>query len=107
MAKNAVQIMPLIKTVKETPIVWLKLPAIKLPKGINPAKVIINMLITLPRKLSGTLTCKIVFIRETAQTLVPPNKTRTTSDNKYILDNENSIKEIEYIKEEKTRNLPL
>ena len=87
--------MPLIKTVKETPRASLKLPAIKLPKGIKPAKVIINMLITLPRNASGTLVCNIVLMSATALTLVPPNSSKTTSENTYTLDKENNIKERE------------
>ena len=39
----------------DTPKACARLPEIKLPNGMIPAKVIINKLITLPRNASGTL----------------------------------------------------
>lgn len=70
--KNKRHIAPLAATVKETPIVHAKLPASKFPKGKTPAKVNINALITLPRKASGTLCCRMVFTKLMAITPKAP-----------------------------------
>ena len=72
--KNNVQTIPPAITAKETPMKWARPPAIKLPNGIIPAKVIINTLITLPLNLSSTLVCKRVFTNATAVTLEKPIK---------------------------------
>jgi len=105
--KNARQIMPLARTAKETPRVPAKLPEIKLPKGIIPAKVSINTLITLPRNSSLTFVCNIVFIRATAITLEPPVNIKAIMDNRYVFDKENNINENENTKEDTRRSLPL
>jgi hypothetical protein len=99
--------MPPDITAKETLNACARAPAIKLPKGINPAKVSINTLITLPRNISGTLVCNIVLISAMEETLEPPKNSKINRDNKKALDIENNISEIENIKEDTIRNLPL
>lgn len=105
--KKAAQIIPPIKTVSETPQTYAKLPASKLPKGINPAKVNINALIVLPLNSSGTSVCNKVFIRPIAVTEAQPTSIKAMSEMKYILDRENSTNEIENIIEDQISNLPL
>ena len=105
--KNTVQVTPAKKSAKETPAAWAKLPAIKFPNGIIPATVNINTLITLPLNLSSTLTCRMVFTKATAVTLDNPINIRTRIDNKYVLDNENIINEMEKTIAEDNKNLPL
>ena len=78
--KNIPQITPPIETAKETPKVWARLPASRLPKGIIPAKVNINALITRPRKWSGTRVCNKVLIRLVAITEAHPIKISAISD---------------------------
>ena len=95
--KNIAQMMPLAITTKETPRGWLKTPAIKLPKGMNPAKVSIKTLITLPRNSSGTIACNIVLIKATAVTLEAPTNIKVKSEKNKSLDKENKIKDTENI----------
>ncbi len=80
--KKTAQIIPPDMTVKETPITWARLPAIKLPKGINPAKVNINTLISLPLNSSGANCCNNVLIRLMAVTDAQPINTKLIIENK-------------------------
>jgi hypothetical protein len=80
--KNRVQARPLAITARATPITWARLPAIKFPKGIIPAKVNIKTLITLPLNLSGALVCRIVLIKAVALTLAPPKNIRINAANR-------------------------
>lgn len=105
--KNAAQMIPPTSTAKETPQIWAKTPEIKLPKGINPANVNINILINLPLNSSGTKVCNKVFMRLVMVTEDQPISIRLINENKNILDNANSIKDIENIMEDKMSNLPL
>ncbi len=105
--KKTVQIIPLIKTVIETPQICAKLPASKFPKGINPANVNINALIALPLNSSGTNVCNKVFTMPMAVTEAPPINIKIISEMKYVLDRENSTREIENIMEDEINNLPL
>ena len=105
--KKAVQIIPPINTVRETPKICARLPAIKFPKGIIPAKVNINTLIILPLNSSGTKICNKVFMRLVVVTEPQPTNIKAMSENKYILDKENNTNEREKIIVDEIRNLPL
>ena len=107
MTKNKEQITPPSKTAEETPSTFARLPASKLPKGINPAKVNINALIALPLNSSGTNVCNKVFTMPMAVTEAPPINIKVISEMKYVLDRENSTNEIENIMEDEISNLPL
>ena len=80
--KNILQIIPPMNTVKETPQTCERAQEIKLPKGIIPAKVNINTLITLPLILSLTMLCNKVLIIAMAITLEAPRKTRINKENR-------------------------
>jgi hypothetical protein len=82
MIKDIAQIMPLAITVKETPKTCERVPAIKLPKGIKPAKVNINTLITLPRNSSPTTVCRIVLMMAIAVTEPQPINIKAIIDKK-------------------------
>jgi len=67
---NARQIRPQRKRAFDTTSACARLPEIRLPKGVVPAKVIIKTLITLPRNLSGTLACNRVLTKARGTTLL-------------------------------------
>jgi len=62
----------------DTPKASANVPENKLPKGMTPAKVIINKLITLPRNSSGTLIWISVLIKAIAVTLEHPMQINET-----------------------------
>lgn len=104
--KNAVQIMPLIKTVIRAPKMCVTLPAIKLPIGIIPAKVNIKTLIRRPLNSSGEINCNDVFIRLIALTDASPITIKIISEKRYDLDKEKNISATENITEDKTNTRP-
>ena len=69
------QISPHSNKAIEIPSAWARLPEIRLPKGTIPLVVIMNKLITLPRKTSGTVDWSRELIIAVAGTLIPPRIT--------------------------------
>ena len=105
--KNIVQTTPLSITVRGTPQLCATLPARRFPKGINPAKVNIKTLISLPLNSSGTSFCKTVFIRLIAVTEAQPKSIKAIKDKRYDLDAAKNTRERENVIAEKIKSFPL